>query len=319
MNTTAIARLAAILSPVAAAVAAALAIGVTGATGTAATPSASSGGSPAVQTAETGTREHWYYDYTRAPVVQGDDVGNVPGTNCRNCVRDAIEAYAYGQLQMPAGTGNAYYDAYCASGADGGASGANENNGLWTGPGGDDPSAIDGPEYAAGLWGYGSDPATVAFFTGGVCSRFSMECFDDYGYCDFQQPTNPCPNDDNVIDADSYTGPYHYGLLEDADGDGYCDEDTYVLVCTGPVDGGLTGGAPPISACSDVYGDDCDDTYGSGAAFNPAATEICDTYDNDCDNYIDDADGSVTGQSTWYDDGDGDQYGDATDSYGPSC
>jgi hypothetical protein len=185
MNTTAIARLAAILSPVAAAVAAALAIGATGATGTAATPSAS-GGAPAVQ-AETGTREHWYYDYTRAPVVQGDDVGNTPGPNCRDCIRNAIEAYAYGQLQMPAGTGNAYYDAYCASGADGGASGANENNGLWEGPGGYDPSAVNGPAYAAGLWGYG-DPLTggdsyndaydsdvADFFRGGVCSRLSLD------------------------------------------------------------------------------------------------------------------------------------------------
>ena len=36
---------------------------------------------------------------------------------------------------------------------------------------------------------------------------------------------------------------------------------------------------------------------------------MCDTYDNDCDGLIDDLDSDIQGQSTWYQDGDGDGNG----------
>jgi hypothetical protein len=54
---------------------------------------------------------------------------------------------------------------------------------------------------------------------------------------------------------------------------------------------------------------DCDD---GAPAVNPAATEICDSIDNDCNGDIDDADSGVTGQSTWYVDADIDGYGSAS-------
>jgi hypothetical protein len=44
---------------------------------------------------------------------------------------------------------------------------------------------------------------------------------------------------------------------------------------------------------------------------NPGATEICNGIDDDCDGLTDDADPSITGQSTWYADADGDTYGNA--------
>ena len=46
---------------------------------------------------------------------------------------------------------------------------------------------------------------------------------------------------------------------------------------------------------------DCDD---NSAAINPNASEVCDGVDNDCDNDIDDADSSVSGQSTFFVDSD---------------
>ena len=84
----------------------------------------------------------------------------------------------------------------------------------------------------------------------------------------------------------------------DDDGDGYGDSGDSTLACT-----------QPSTHVSDAT--DCDD---GDAAVNPAASEICDSIDNDCDGDIDDDDASVTGQSTWYADGDGDGYGDSGDS-----
>ncbi len=45
---------------------------------------------------------------------------------------------------------------------------------------------------------------------------------------------------------------------------------------------------------------------------SPAAQEICDDIDNDCDDLVDDADPSVTGQTSYYADKDGDGYGAGT-------
>jgi len=60
-----------------------------------------------------------------------------------------------------------------------------------------------------------------------------------------------------------------------------------------------------------VDGTDCDD---SDSAINPAATEVCDELDNDCDGDVDDDDSGLdtTTASTWYADDDGDEYGDAS-------
>ncbi len=99
----------------------------------------------------------------------------------------------------------------------------------------------------------------------------------------------------------------------------------FLLACeTGPrskdaiVDTGRTetgeSALPPIDADEDGFSadEDCDDT---NAAVNPAASEICDGIDNDCDTLVDDADDSLdaTTQSTWYRDADADGYGNESD------
>ncbi|MCB9745508.1 MAG: putative metal-binding motif-containing protein [Alphaproteobacteria bacterium] len=110
---------------------------------------------------------------------------------------------------------------------------------------------------------------------------------------------NDCDGDVDDADAsvDLSTGSSWYA---DSDGDGFGDGGARVRACAAP--GGTLADAT-----------DCDDT---DAAVNPAATEVCDTIDNDCDGDVDDADASVdlsTG-ATWYADADGDGYGDAASS-----
>ena len=72
------------------------------------------------------------------------------------------------------------------------------------------------------------------------------------------------------------------------------------------------GAGPATSACESpgtgwVDNDaDCDDAL---PEVNPDATEICNSIDDDCDKATDDEDDGVVG-ITWYEDGDGDGYGD---------
>ncbi len=77
----------------------------------------------------------------------------------------------------------------------------------------------------------------------------------------------------------------------DSDGDGYGDSGSATLACTTPSGSVATGG-------------DCDD---SDPAVNPAASEICNGADDDCDGTVDI--GAVDAPS-WYADADGDGYGD---------
>ena len=92
-------------------------------------------------------------------------------------------------------------------------------------------------------------------------------------------------NDPNVVGQVEY--------FTDSDLDGFGDPTQSVLVCFQPA-GTVTNGS------------DCDDDDGS---VSPIAQEICDGIDNNCDNNTDDDDSTVSGQSTWYLDSDGDGFG----------
>ena len=111
------------------------------------------------------------------------------------------------------------------------------------------------------------------------------------GFCG-PEPDEVCDGIDNDcdgrVDIDPVAGPTFYA---DADGDSFGDIDVQRILC-----------APEPGWVLDNT--DCDDTR---AAVNPAAEEICDGLDNDCDGEIDETGGS----ETFYRDGDSDGYGAA--------
>jgi hypothetical protein len=106
---------------------------------------------------------------------------------------------------------------------------------------------------------------------------------------------NSIDNDcDGTADNDAVDTSIWYA---DTDADGYGDEFSTTSACDEP--SGYVADAT-----------DCDDTQ---PGVNPGATEICDTYDTDCDGLTDDADDSLDTSSatTWNIDADSDGYGDS--------
>jgi len=81
--------------------------------------------------------------------------------------------------------------------------------------------------------------------------------------------------------------------------------------CGDPGDYNCDGSSGSVDGDSDGYFacEECDDT---DANVKPDATEVCDGIDNDCDGLvdIDPADGTTYLGTTWYEDSDGDGYGD---------
>ncbi len=91
--------------------------------------------------------------------------------------------------------------------------------------------------------------------------------------------------DDNAADADTW--------YTDADGDDYGDPDVPVVACKQP-------------ASAVVDGTDCDDEFPD---VHPDANEVCNGVDDDCNGKIDDA---SVGATDWYQDVDGDGFGDGS-------
>ncbi|MCB9745800.1 MAG: hypothetical protein H6740_24710 [Alphaproteobacteria bacterium] len=138
--------------------------------------------------------------------------------------------------------------------------------------------------------GYGADSSDCDDSDAAVNPAAQEVCNDVDDDCD-----GDIDDDDASLDAS--TGATFYA---DSDGDSYGDPSASLQACD-----------PPSGAVSDSS--DCDD---SDSAVNPAAQEICNNIDDDCDGATDDADASLdtsTG-ATWYADSDADGYGDASAS-----
>jgi hypothetical protein len=110
--------------------------------------------------------------------------------------------------------------------------------------------------------------------------------------------TEQCNGIDDNCDGLIDNGVVFSTWYADADGDSYGNALVSQSACSQPV-----GYVLDATDCND-----------NNAAVNPAASEICNGIDDDCDGLTDDADPSISGQSTWYADVDGDGYGDLASS-----
>lgn len=122
---------------------------------------------------------------------------------------------------------------------------------------------------------------------------------DDTNSSAFPGAKEVCDDVDNDCDTDVDEG-VTITYYVDSDADNFGDADATTQACTLP------------SGHAEQSGD-CDDTNGS---IYPGAVEYCDEVDNNCDGDIDET--SATDALTWYQDGDGDGYGESSINT-PSC
>ena len=139
---------------------------------------------------------------------------------------------------------------------------------------------------------YDSNPITLGCeYDAGSLSNFSNCSLDDILFYNRALTASeiaaiaqaPDPLFDN-------TWPTWYA---DSDGDGFGNPSVTTIKCAQP-----TGFVSDNTDCSD-----------SNAVVHPGAIEICNSLDDNCNVFIDDADPLITGQPTWYIDNDGDGYG----------
>jgi Putative metal-binding motif/FG-GAP-like repeat/FG-GAP repeat len=117
----------------------------------------------------------------------------------------------------------------------------------------------------------------------------SVDCNDLYANIN-PGATEICDGIDNNCDGQADTDALGDPWYTDADGDGYGDLTAVTFSCTQP-----TGTV--------ANGDDCND---ANLYVSPAATEVCDGVDNDCDGTIDI---NAAGGTLYYQDADGDTVG----------
>ena len=131
------------------------------------------------------------------------------------------------------------------------------------------------------------------------------------------QPTGYVNNSADCDDGNAATNPTSYEICDGLDNncDGGIDEAGALNATNWYVDSdgdGFGVAGTPLSSCTEPAGytdnaADCNDDAGNGgAAIHPAASEICNSTDDDCDGSVDD--GAIDA-TIWYVDADGDGYG----------
>jgi hypothetical protein len=167
----------------------------------------------------------------------------------------------------------------------------------------DEPEAVDALTWRldADLDGYGVATVTVRACVqpaGTVADSGPEDCNDELAsiYPMADEQCNGLDDDcDGIVDeSDAVDAGVWY---VDDDGDGYGDSATSSKSCDAPSQHVAIPG-------------DCDD---DAQEIHPAADEICDDVDNDCDGRVDALDDSYTGEAetAWFPDADLDGFGDA--------
>lgn len=110
----------------------------------------------------------------------------------------------------------------------------------------------------------------------------------------------PCNNPNLISNEVTFSISQRRPLYKDEDQDGFGTEEIVANYCIHEINICLVQGT-----CSFISGD-CND---HDPLINPEADEICDNIDNNCNSLIDDDDSSVIGQALWYQDADGDGFG----------
>ena len=164
----------------------------------------------------------------------------------------------------------------------------------------DGPSSTDASTFYADSDGDGFGDAAVVLLDCSALSGFvtdDTDC-DDTDATTFPGGTEVCGGGDEdcdgLIDDDDSSVSGTSDWYADADGDTYGDATVSASACL----------APAAHVADDT---DCDD---ADSDIHPAASEVCDDADNNCDGTIDE-DNAVDARS-WYLDADGDAYGVAT-------
>jgi large repetitive protein len=143
--------------------------------------------------------------------------------------------------------------------------------------------------------GYGDADSAVASCDQPVGHLADATDCDDQDNDIFPGADESCNGEDDDCDGDTDEEPAQgISYFADSDGDGYGDPETVLSACEEQV-----GHVADDTDCNDGNGD-----------VNPAAPEICNGEDDDCNGFTDDDDPGLSDASTWYLDHDSDGYGD---------